>query len=835
MATLDSIQIAVDSLTDSTTTLLTEVTVSKTTLTNSKDAAAASAAAASTSEGNAATSETNAAASSVSAASSAAAAAQSELNLDIGGLAAIAASKAITAVDGFVYDTSLDSDGGAWRDRCKHTSWYQETLNTATRGATRKFPAVAVIIVEVSKVTIFDGDDPSLPMWMVFQRGAASWANGNMFIVDSAITSVEAKNASIAVGEILGLGIEIVNFISEKSHRHTTGGNGGSYRGNISQRTDGKGWPAGQTTGFIVQSTINDLAMTVLPNAPIDPATGLPIPTIAVATDGGVSVIKDDGNVWDYIVASRASYSVGFYNSRLFAEFSVNAGRGDCQIEVIDMLSTDANYNTAGIGRAYYAINTTPATSGDAFLQATATASVLAIGSTDEGLTILNENLTTPDEGMVAYITSKYNTGFMKGDIKGAWLSSVDTTSLVGSGELITNGTFDSNIVGWTGSDGDAVLSFQAGELRIENGDGTAAGANRSFAVTAGASYILSFDSVVGTASTEGVIFGVGSVVNSFNITNRTNTTNGKHTLTFTAETTAPYYLLIKTRSAILGEYIHIDNVSVRLADADRSVNYNGLQVNGTITRTPVATGAELVGYSGFSATNYLEQPYNADLDFGTGDFCVMGWAKSITATKSAQGLIRRGSGGTRGWEITRTTSSGATTTNNALAVRVTGVTNVNQSGGYAAAVFDVGVWKFITLLRRSGVIYVCFNGELIDSWADAGDVSVTPVVTTIGQPNTTDNEMAMALWRISATAPTNEDVATIYNHEKGLFQENAKAVLAADSVTALAYDEVTKRLKIGGASGMSTMQDGSLQIVERDAVAVSTFISSTDDLEIKQ
>ena len=39
--------------------------------------------------------------------------------------------------------------------------------------------------------------------------------------------------------------------------------------------------------------------MTVLPNAPIDDATGLPVPTIAVATDGGVSVIKDDGTVVD--------------------------------------------------------------------------------------------------------------------------------------------------------------------------------------------------------------------------------------------------------------------------------------------------------------------------------------------------------------------------------------------------------------------------------------------------------------------------------------------------------------------------------------------------------
>ena len=51
----------------------------------------------------------------------------------------------------------------------------------------------------------------------------------------------------------------------------------------------------------IAASRVNDVAMTVLPNAPIDDATGLPVPTIAVATDGGVSVIKDDGTVVDII------------------------------------------------------------------------------------------------------------------------------------------------------------------------------------------------------------------------------------------------------------------------------------------------------------------------------------------------------------------------------------------------------------------------------------------------------------------------------------------------------------------------------------------------------
>ena len=95
--------------------------------------------------------------------------------------AAIDSTISDTAVDVFIYDTSKDSDGGAWRKRTQNTSWYNETLNTSTRGSRKEFPAVAVIVSDVSsdKVTIYDGDDPDLPMWMVISganpRGILGW------------------------------------------------------------------------------------------------------------------------------------------------------------------------------------------------------------------------------------------------------------------------------------------------------------------------------------------------------------------------------------------------------------------------------------------------------------------------------------------------------------------------------------------------------------------------------------------------------------------------------------------------------------------------------------
>ena len=76
-----------------------------------------------------------------------------------------------TAVDIFVYDTRKDSDGGAWRKKTT-THLGIMKVQVQTRGARKEFPAVAVIVVEdgaaYQVITIYDGDDPNLPMWMCF-------------------------------------------------------------------------------------------------------------------------------------------------------------------------------------------------------------------------------------------------------------------------------------------------------------------------------------------------------------------------------------------------------------------------------------------------------------------------------------------------------------------------------------------------------------------------------------------------------------------------------------------------------------------------------------------
>ena len=123
-------------------------------------------------------------------------------------ISAIESTISDTAVDIFVYDTRKDSDGGAWRKRTQHTSWYNETLNTATRGARREFPAVAVIVAESTQVTIYDGDDPDLPMWMVFNGGLGNTSSDTTFLgtLNVPISSVLMLNGVLCVGFSSGSG-----------------------------------------------------------------------------------------------------------------------------------------------------------------------------------------------------------------------------------------------------------------------------------------------------------------------------------------------------------------------------------------------------------------------------------------------------------------------------------------------------------------------------------------------------------------------------------------------------------------------------------------------------
>ena len=255
-----------------------------------------------------------------------------------------------------------------------------------------------------------------------------------------------------------------------------------------------------------------------------------------------------------------------------------------------------------------------------------------------------------------------------------------------------------------------------------------------------------------------------------------------------------------------------------------------GLIVNGTIARTKVAPGADLVGYSGFSATNYLSQPYNPDLDFGTGDFCVMGWMRQSIIASSQ--ILDRGN-------ADRTSGNG----------RITVLVNTSSSSGFQFFTRDnagtgrsvsVGalpapnVWHFVCAVRVDGVQRLYVNGvEVGTPVANTADLSNTAANVYVGQAwdGTNSNNGSLALLRISATAPTAEQIAKIYEDEKLLFQDNAQATLygTSDAVTALAHDPDTNLLHVGTSAGRSVFSG--LRRINNTTTGVTTAISATNSV----
>jgi len=895
-------------------------------------------------------------------------------------LSGISSSISDTAVDIFVYDTSKDSDGGAWRKRTQHTSWYNETLNTSTRGSRKEFPAVAVIVMQEGTLTIYDGDDPDLPMWMVFTDNndtGSQFASAKMLSCRTA-TSIFMLNGMLMCG---GKGayhdaVTELNFLSDSAKKHM---NNGYYYNtlNISQReTTGGYYTVTSGTPGIVNNLINDVAMTVLPNAPIDSATGLPIPTIAVATDGGVSVIKDNGTISD-LKRGSTSYTntVQFTDNNSIMLVWGHASDAIRHINHYSYADWQTDQNDYDQSTGYYELPQF----GSGALQSPLRSSASGVTPgvlvnlngqnrisakwDNYGLKIADLNDSSPANGIVAHIGPEYNSGWMHGNNKGAFLSDTDIEDGV---ELVSNGTFNTDTTGWTVVGG-GTATINGNQAQLTNNGTTNGSLDQTVTTVVGKTYEISANitpqgggpmprmyvgnkyvqvgsnsnssqtvTLTYTATSTSTIVSINANTNvnnavtladnvsmkltndiiGFNLidngdfgtgnftnwsTSGTTTptissggallttgvadgaiwqstsgeaTSGKWVITWTVTSNSGGFFglflgndgangsggsLVKDSITTSGSYYYegsitavefrhrgassgiIDNITlIRVGDEDRSVNNKGLQVFGTVTKTPVATGADLIAYSGFSASNLLVQPYNSDLNPGTGDYSFTLWFK-CSSTGGEQIYMRRfgvptvtggmmmrlvSSSSVLQWYV-RDTSSTATAVNSTMAL-------------------DDGSWHCAVGTREGATAKLYIDGKLDATSGcsanshDSGTTSslVIGAEESGANPGTYQNPAdlsSMALIRYSLSAPSAEQVKKMYNDEKHLFVDNAKCTLygSSDAVTALAYDEVTDQLHVGTSAGRSDFQG--LRRINNTTTAVTTAISAHDEFIIEQ
>ena len=745
------------------------------------------------------------------------------------GLGQISSTKDLTPVDIFIYDTKNDSDGGAWRKRCQGTSWYQEDLNTAIRGSRREFPSVAVILAEASKLTIYDADYPELSMWAVFNTSTSYTQTLITFGSSGRITAVCGLNGCLCVTTTSDPsnsgtnGTFSINFVSDSAIKHSQSQGSRGFGSVISDRNTSNvnNYLEGAVYPSIASNFCNDVAMTVLPESSIEMTTGLPVVTIGVFTDSGVSIINGPAGAGTAVNWIPVGIGTVGYGSISSAGIWISCG-GGISFKNYFLDSIPVTHSSAAPDYIFDQVSN-PARLG--FNANTGMSDVVRTDdyyatASNQGLGEKGLNLLHFGHSMVAYITSKYNTGWMVGDTKLCALCSTDTSDLVGS-ELVTNGEFDTDVDGWTPSSGFS-LTHSSGSMNLAY-DGAGGlyyvGAVQHVSTVIGNTYIFSYEvvSINGgllRARVENTLGG-GEHLNS-------NQDVGVYYHQFVASSTITIINLCVQSDIAMD--VTVDNISVRPADHDRSVNNNGLVLHGTVQRSPVAVGSELVAYSGFSSSDYLEQPHNSDLDFGTGDFSVMAWAYGPSAGNETIVLRDNSPNSSSGYGFYF--SSG----------------QIAYQCGSSAALTDGNIYaghsRFIALVRKDGNAYIYVDGELIHSASRSGDTSDGSSTLRVGLDHGGSRAMLnpdswVAEVRISATAPTADQIKKIYNDEKHMFQEGAQSTLygSSDAVLAIDHDNITGTLHAGTSHGRSEF-DGLVRV--SNTTESTSVISAHDGLVVE-
>jgi len=511
--------------------------------------------------------------------------------------------------------SGIDVRNSQWEYGSTATTYEAKTtdgsITETFRGNKRRFPKLAGIVAEAGSVTLYDLAEPGRPMWMRFVSGvnttfALGWANSG-----STVGSLAALSGKLFVGSTSGNNVQAdfarddMRLAYSGSSAHFLRNRSISARHNIGGLfvTGGDGYP-------IANFGVNAVAMTVLPDAPTDPVTGLKVPTIAVATNGGVSVIRHDGTVRNLSIAANTNRDVVFKGDRLYVSGVPGTNLGIFSTNGINSTSiTAANY-FSWFGLPQFSMTGVNEAPDIVFAPQK---NLLFSRPGDGGVAMLVEHYSQSARSIAVRLTSTFNTGYKSGDIRRAYLSDVDVGSVSGP-ELVVNGGFDTDASGWSTLNG-ATLAAVDGKLRLTSQAANYGAAQTGVVTVVGKTYTLTLD-ISGTFSTSVQVGGATVLASAIR--------SGAFRVSFVAAATTTGITLLVNSG--VGNSIEFDNISVREAIPDRSYKAQGANIIGTLTKSPVASAAQLVAYSGFSNANYLREPYSADLDFGVGEWSAGAW-----------------------------------------------------------------------------------------------------------------------------------------------------------------------------------------------------------------
>jgi hypothetical protein len=201
--------------------------------------------------------------------------------------------------------------------------------------------------------------------------------------------------------------------------------------------------------------------------------------------------------------------------------------------------------------------------------------------------------------------------------------------------ELVTNGTFDTNVSGWTVTDTGSIVRQSDGTAKVTRGS-SAEVVYQDITTVVGTTYELSVD-ITDIGGSHGQVY-VKSTPHSGSLDTNIGYSfyPGTYKGTFTADTTTTRIILYAHPSG----YTSYDNISVKATTIpDYHANIKGSGTNKTLTPYADASvrnphqrhGRHVNGYYGSALSldgtgDVLETASHADFNLGNGDYTIEGW-----------------------------------------------------------------------------------------------------------------------------------------------------------------------------------------------------------------
>jgi len=656
---------------------------------------------------------------------------------------------------------------------------------------TDQFSAIDALVASVDAVAVYYGKvaDDDDPEWYLKEGGDLWPAEYLCYAVGDTITVKDVTDIELPTFTTYTYTGYVISSVKMLNGMLVVGTDLGLFVENI--MTGLQEFYDSSTDIDLVDDVVNDVVLTRLSTAPVDPSTNQRYSTIACATNGGGgSWILDDTETVIDATGAIALISCGINSNGMTIWASSTKLYIFNTTPITDTALTSADYifDTAGASGPHIS-----GTIKTVKLEGTN----IKVG-TDEGLFLISYNPTTPAESGVTQIEGGFSTGVQRGDIQLATMC--DTVAgAISDTELVTNGTFDSDTTGWIASNS-AVLSIDTQRLKIFNGDSLYGRAHQIFNTTIGKTYIAILDFTKSTS--------VGCYLNIKNVSGTTlgTTLETSGLVTSSQEIRVPFIAITSTQaiqisngSSVSDEYGFFDNISVTEAIPDRSVQGNHATITGTLTRTAVATGAELVSFGGFSASDYATIPYSSDFDFGTGPAHISLWLTGSSDIYGNYIINRQNDAGTFSFALY---AHGDSPHFIQLYVKdASGDTVTEFEVDYSVPKFKLDLVRDTTTSFR---LYI--DGSLVGVASSAISMTDSDANAEVGIGIGTGNHLGyypwegeIALLRIAAIATTAEQIKADYLEELPMFQENAKVTLSgsSNSVLALDYDKTTENVTV--------------------------------------